>query len=51
MFKDSDKYSVLMLLWLIAANTVGTGGWFPVAATVISVVYAGMAIYNTFKDN
>lgn len=45
----SDKYAIFMLLWLIA-GAVLSGGWFPIFANVLSLVYAIMAIYFTFKE-
>ena len=51
MWKDSDKYSVFMLLWLIAGQVVATGSWFGFVAGVMAVIYAVMTIYHTYKDN
>lgn len=45
----SDKYAVFMLLWLIAGAVVSIS-WFPIVANVLSLVYAVMAIYCTFKE-
>ena len=48
MWDNSDKYSVFMLLWLIAGSVI-TGGWFPIVAYVFSGIYALMAVYASFK--
>lgn len=49
MFKESDKCSVFMLLWMIVA-LVATGKVFPIVAMTFSFIYAIQSLYYSVKE-